>query len=161
METYSIDEILEQAIRTEKLGYQFYTGMAARFAKDNELRSLFLSLADVEMEHEKLYSGMKDLIDQSVPATADREEVSQYMRAIVESEFFLGNKKSLAGMDRITSITEAVRFALGFEKETLLYFIGLRDVVPQKDVVDIIMDEERSHIRALSALKNRLAKRDL
>ena len=42
MNTYSIDEIIEMAIRTETLGYQFYTTIAEKFKKDEGLAKLLL-----------------------------------------------------------------------------------------------------------------------
>jgi rubrerythrin len=160
MENFSIDEILEQAIQIETLGHQFYTEMADKFMKDEELRKLFLALAEKEIEHKNYYVCMKDMVDRSEPEALDWEEVSHYMRAFVESEFFLGNKKSLTGMDKINTVAEAVKYAIGFEKDTLLYFLGLRDVAPQKAAVDSIIDEERCHIRWLSRFNSNLAKRD-
>ncbi len=71
----------------------------------------------------------------------------------MESEFFLGKNKSLPSMDRIRSVEEAVNFALGFEKETLLYFYWLRDAVKEKEVVEEIINEERSHIMWLNKFK--------
>jgi len=41
MEKYSISEVIEQAVQTEKLGYQFYTTMADRFREDSGLKKLF------------------------------------------------------------------------------------------------------------------------
>jgi rubrerythrin len=157
MEEFSVNEILEQAIQTENLGHQFYTAMAERFKNDDELRKLFLTLASKEMEHRELFSCIKSEAERVVPLPVDWEEVSHYMRAIVESEFFLGNKKNLSGMSEINTIKEAVRFAIGFEKDTLLYFIGLRDVVAQKDPVDKIISEERSHIKWLSIYNDTLS----
>ena len=80
----------------------------------------------------------------------DWEEVSKYLRAIVESEFFLGKGKSLPSLDKVKTVAEAVSFAMGFEKETLLYFYAVRDVISLKDIVSQIIDEERSHIVWLS-----------
>jgi rubrerythrin len=93
-------------------------------------------------------------MDISVNLPVEWEEVSHYMRAIVESEFFLGKHKALPDMEKIDSVGSAVKFAIGFEKETLLYFVGLRDIVAQKDIIDRIIDEERSHIRWLSAFNS-------
>ncbi len=59
-------------------------------------------------------------------------------------------------MEKIKTIADAVQFAIGFEKETLLYFLGVRDVVVQKALINEIIDEERSHIRWLSAFKSTL-----
>jgi rubrerythrin len=85
------------------------------------------------------------------------EEISHYMRAIVESEFFLGNKKTLPSMDKVLTVKDAVKLAIEFEKETLLYFFGLRDVVTEQTIVDKIIDEERRHIKLLAAFKHSLA----
>jgi rubrerythrin len=156
MEKFSIDEILEQAIQTENLGYQFYTEMSNKFKKNEELAVLFRTLADKETEHKTLFSCMKDTLDLALPTVEDWEEVSHYMRAIVESEFFLGSKKSLAGMDQIQSLEQAVDRAIGYEKETLLYFIGFRDIVHDKKVIDFIIEEERCHIKSLSVFKHNL-----
>ena len=41
MEKYSISEVIEQAVQTEKLGYQFYTTMADRFKADGGLKEAF------------------------------------------------------------------------------------------------------------------------
>ena len=41
MEKYSISEVIEQAIQTERLGYQFYTAMAERVKDDSGLKKLF------------------------------------------------------------------------------------------------------------------------
>jgi hypothetical protein len=81
------------------------------------------------------------------------EEVSNYMRAFVESEFFLGKGKSLPSLDHIKSVKDAVRFAIGFEKETLLYFLELRTIVKDKAAVDEVINEEKAHIRWLDTFR--------
>jgi rubrerythrin len=42
MERFSIREIIEQAIQTEKLGNEFYTKMAEKFHDDKELTETVL-----------------------------------------------------------------------------------------------------------------------
>jgi rubrerythrin len=75
------------------------------------------------------------------------------MRAIVQSEFFLGREKALPALEQVKSAEDAVKFAMGFEKETLLHFYGLRDAVKEKDMVDEIINEERSHIMWLAKFR--------
>jgi rubrerythrin len=159
MDGFSISEIIEQAIQTEILGHQFYIGMADKFHKDDDLWTLFQTLAKKELEHKDAFSGLRDSIDMSGDMPVEWEEVSHYMRAIVESEFFLGKHKALPDMEKIDTVSSAVKFAIGFEKETLLYFIGLRDILQQKTLIDKIIDEERSHIRWLSAFNRTLSKK--
>lgn len=154
MEKFTIREALEQAVQTEKLGYQFYTAMVKRFKENERLDKLFTTLAEKELRHEKTYSDLKDTVGDAEPE--GWEDISQYMRAMVESEFFLGKNKSLPSMNRINTIEDAVNFALGFEKETLLYFYGIRDAVREKEIVDEIINEEKSHIMWLNSFKTSL-----
>jgi rubrerythrin len=153
MAKYSINEILEMAVQTEKIGYQFYTQMADKFKHDGELVKLFNTLATKEKVHEKTFTDLKTTVSKSGPEPVEWDEVSNYMRAFVESEFFLGKGKSLPSMDRIKSAKEAVNFAMGFEKETLLYFLEMRNLVKEKEVVDEVINEEKSHIMWLASFK--------
>ncbi len=156
MERFSVREVLEQAVQTERLGCQFYTSIAGKFKHDERLVKLFTTLAEKELRHEKTYSELKDMVGDSEPE--GWEEVSQYLRAIVESEFFLGKNKALPSMDGIKTVSNAVDYALGFEKETLLYFYGVRDAIKEKELVDEIINEEKSHIMWLNAFKTSLTK---
>ncbi len=137
MEKFSVSEIIEQAVQTEKLGYEFYTLMAGRFEKEEKLKELFETLAVKEQRHEKAFAELKTIISDETPD--NWEEASQYMRAIVESEFFLGKEKSLPPLEHVKSTAEAVNFTIGFEKETLLYFYSLRDIVTEKEMGDEII----------------------
>ncbi len=156
MNKYSIDEIMEMAIQTEKLGYQFYTGMSEKFKKDDGLVKLFTTLASKEKAHEKTFINLKDLVARHGTEPVQWEDVTTYMRAFVESEFFLGRGKSLPAMDHLKTVQDAVKFALGFEKETLLYFMELRTIVREKEVVDEVINEEKSHIRWLDVFRKGL-----
>jgi len=152
MERFSIREAVEQAVQTEKLGYQFYTTIAEKFVKDEGLNKLFTTLAQKELRHEKTFKELLEIIKDEEPV--DWEEAEQYLRAIVESEFFLGKNRSLPSMKNVKTVEDAVNFALGFEKETLLYFYGIRDAVKEKEVVEEIINEERSHIMWLNRFRS-------
>lgn len=155
MEKYSIHEVLEQAIRTEQLGNEFYNDMAKRFEQDTELNNLFTFLAQQEVQHGRTFTELKD-------RTADEEfenweEVSNYFRTVVESEFFLGKNKSLPSMKNITSVLEAVNFAISFERETILYFLGLKEAVKEKEIIEEIINEEKRHIILLGRYRSSLS----
>lgn len=156
MEKFSINEAIEQAVQTERLGYQFYSSTAKKFEDEGEFKKLFETLAQKELRHEKTFSELKEITGDDEPEEWD--EVSQYLRAIVESEFFLGNNKSLPSLEYVKSIGDAVNFAMGFEKETLLYFYEIRNVIKEKDIVDEIINEEKSHIMWLSRFKGSFVK---
>jgi len=158
MENFSILEVVEQAIQTEKMGYDFYASMAEKFSDDAKLVKLFNTLADKERAHEKTFEELKCILIIGSEEPEGWEDASLYLRAIVESEFFLGIGKALAFMKQAGSVMAAVDFAMQFEKETLLYYIGIRDAVKQKEVVDEIINEEKSHIRWLAAFRTSFTK---
>ena len=122
--------------------------MTKKFENDGKLKELFDSLATKEKHHEKVFTDLLAKIkDQDID---NPEEFSAYLRSIVESEFFLGKNKSLPSLEHITSVNDAVKFAIGFERETLLYFYSLKEIVKEKDVVNEIIEEEKSHVRWLT-----------
>ncbi len=154
MNKYNIDEVLEMAVQTERIGFQYYTNMALKFKSDTELVKLFTTMAAKEKTHEMTFTELKGLVAKSGTEPQDWEEVTNYMRAFVESEFFLGKVKSLPSLDQIKTVKDAVRFALGFEKETFMYFLELRKIVKEKEIVDEILNEEKSHIMWLASFKS-------
>jgi rubrerythrin len=151
MEKYSIREVIEQAIQTEKMGSELYLAMAGRFEKDEKLRKLFETLAVKEQEHEKTFTELKEKVNNR--RVEHWEEVSQYLRAIVESEFFLGNNKALPSLDHLENIEDAVRYAIAFEKETLLYYHSMKDLIREQDVLNRLIDEEKGHVVWLSEFR--------
>ena len=155
MTIFSVREVIEQAIQTEKTGNEFYTAMAKKFHENNELKKLFETLAAQEIKHEQVFSALRNKIKDEAPEGWD--EVALYLKAIVDSEFFLGKDKSLSAVRNVNSSAEAIKFALGFERETLLYYYGLRDMIQEKKVIDEVIKEEKSHIVWLSALRKSFA----
>ena len=134
---YLVSEVVEQAVQTEKLGFDFYTQMSQKFTDNEGLRNLFDTLAVKEQQHEAIFSALKDKVaDQKFE---NWEEAGKYMRSIVESEFFLGNNKSLPSLEQIESVADAVQFAIGFEKETLLYFYHLESALNDKEAIGHIL----------------------
>lgn len=155
MEKFSISEVIEQAVQTERLGQQYYTEMAARFNANEQLKKLFESLAAKEVQHERTFADLKSKVRE--PEGEGWEEAAMYLRAIVESAFFLGGGKSLSSMKDVQSPVDAVQYAIGFEKESLLYYLELKNSVTDKDVLETIIDEERSHIISLVRMKQEMS----
>jgi rubrerythrin len=154
MEKFSVEEAIEMAVQTEILGYQFYNEMAEKFKDDQGLKDLFENLALKEKGHQAVFTKLKDRAAEA--RIENPEEVGNYMRAMVESEFFIGKGKALPSLDKVNSVKEAVDFAMGFEKETLLFFDGLRSLFAEAASVDEVIKEERSHIAWLSDFKAKL-----
>ena len=155
MEHYSMTEVIGQAVQTEKLGRQFYESMAARFPEETKMKALFEDLAAKEVEHEETFAKLQGMV-KGEEAPVDWEEVSKYLRAIVESEFFLGKNKSLPSLTHVDTVAAAIKFAIGFEKESLLYYYALREAIGEREIMGKIIAEERSHIVWLTDLSEKI-----
>jgi rubrerythrin len=151
MISFSVREVVEQAVQTEKLGYDFYTTMAKKFSDNNELQKLFQLLAAHETKHGASFANLKNKLMDQVPEGWD--EVTLYLKAIVDSEFFLGKDKCLPSLEHVKTALQAIDFALCFERETLLYYHALREALKEKDFIDAIIMEEKSHIVWLNNLR--------
>lgn len=151
MVKFSVREVVEQAVQTEKLGKEFYDKMAEKFRDNAELRKLFELLAAHEVRHGESFLKLKSQLSDEQPEYWD--EVALYLRALVDSEFFLGKDKCLPSLEHVKTAVEAIEFALCFERETLLYYYTLREAIQEKELIDAIIREEKSHIVWLSDLR--------
>lgn len=153
MEGFSVYEAVEMAIQTEKMGHGFYSEMAEKFRGNEPVHELFSKLAEKEQVHEQSFQKLKKALGGEGPE--GREQVSDFMRAIVESAFFLGKGKATAHLRSIEDLFAAVSFAIAFEKETLLFFHGIREAVGGKPLLDGIIKEEEDHITWLNSFKKK------
>ena len=155
---FSGDEIIKMAVQTEETGYEFYK-LAQENAKSAKLKDLFNYLADAELRHKETYLGLKDAIaeaPQGVPI--DWDELGLYIKAMTDSSFFVGSDKNINLAAQTKDEKEAVDFAIGFEKDTLLFFYQILDIVKSanKPVVEKIVQEEKEHIKKLAEIKKTL-----
>lgn len=151
MIAFSVREVVEQAVQTEKLGKEFYTKMAEKFHEKAELRKLFELLAAHEIRHGESFMKLETQLKDEEPE--GWSEVALYLRALVDSEFFLGKDKCLPSLEHVRTAAEAIDFALCFERETLLYYYTLREALKEKEILDAIIREEKSHIIWLNNLQ--------
>ena len=154
MTKFSVREVIEQAVQTEKLGHEFYARMAEKFSEHHEMKKLFDLLATHEVKHGNSFTALMEKVKQDQPEGWD--EVTLYLKALVDSEFFLGKDKCLPSLEHVKTPAEALDMALCFERETLLYYYTLREAIQEKDLIDQIIREERSHIVWLKNLQKNL-----
>ncbi len=158
---FSANEIFDMAVRIEENGGRFYR-KAASFQSDEESRTFLEKLAVMEDRHAQLFEKMQvRLSDQEKAGTVfdPNDESSQYLAAMADAH---GGEGSPAAADALTgkeSLKEIIAIAIGLEKESILFYLGLRDFVPPKhgqDKLDEIIAEERQHIIQLNAVRQKL-----
>jgi len=147
-------EIFEIAERIERNGARFYRRAADLF--DADTAKMFLELANWETKHVQVFSDMrKQLFEQS------RE-----LRTFKPEDRMLSDVQAMAGLavfgirpdpsDELTgkeSKVDVLKKAIQKEKDTIIYYTGLKDFVSARagqDRIDDIIKEEMHHISILS-----------
>lgn len=120
---YSLIEVIEMAVKTEETGLTYYEN-TARETKSDALK------ADEEARHRSIFLNLYNRVKE-LPQTSSYnwEEASQYLKAITDSQFFLGKEKAIIMVKEAKTTTQALEYALQFEKETMLFYQEIRAFV--------------------------------
>jgi len=154
---FSVQEVVEMAINTERSGQAFYQ-TASKLAKEKNLKELFQYLAEEEGKHLKVFQGLYNSLKQGPGTTPyNWEEAKLYLKALVDSRFFTGPDKAINLVKEAKSEIETVNLAINFEKDTLLFFYEMLEATKSqdRDLVKKIIEEEKKHIRRLSTMKSK------
>ena len=156
---FNVDEIFEIAEQIERNGAMFYRQMAGD-TSDVPIRQLFLDLAAMEDEHEKVFISMRaDLSDKErEPTVFDPEgESVLYLRALADLRVFDEKAtedfilpEELAQKEKMKKV---FREAINREKESIVLYLGMKELLPAnlgKDKIDDIIKQEMEHITLLS-----------
>jgi rubrerythrin len=147
-------DIVELAMELESNGEAFYRAVA-RNSQAPQLQETFADLADQEVKHREVFAGLRETLRENPLMSSDEwDQYMAYLRATIWSAFFEGADKALAAATEATDAEDAVRLAIGFEKETLLFFYDLRDVVTAgaRSAIDEVIAEEKRHLRRLATI---------
>jgi len=146
---FNADEVFEMAEQMERNGAKFYRD-AAETAADASNKELLNGLSKMEEAHEKIFRSMRAELTAADKASTvfDPEgEAALYLRALVDSRVFF--KKEID----VKSMVEILKSAIEAEKDSIVFYLGMKDAVPQKlggERIEAIIKEEMGHIRLLS-----------
>ena len=153
--TFNAFEIFEMAEQIERNGVKFYR-KAAQGLSDRDIRQTLLDLADMEADHEKTFANMRKQISykQRELITFDPEnEVALYLQAMANGHVFDLRKDISQQLTGKETVEDILKMAIEAEKDSIVFYLGLRDFVPAKagkDKVEDIIKEEQGHIAVLS-----------
>ncbi len=155
--TFNSDEVLEMAIRIERNGAAFYW-KAAGMQSDAENKKFLEGLAAMEDQHQKTFAEMRKTLteaDKGGKVFDPYNEVSQYLASMADT---LGGEGRPSVADALTgneTLEDILRTALGLEKDAILFYLGLKDMVPPKygrEKIEEIIREEKQHVAKLAGL---------
>jgi rubrerythrin len=147
-------EILEFAIYIEQNGYEFYVESAKKL-KDEKLMQLFHFLAEEELTHEKTFKKLQKEAGSFTPPESYSGEYKNYMKDYLKTFTPTTSKKMNELMKKVNTMEDAVQMALGFEKDSVVFYTLLKEYVGDhhKPMVNDIIQEEIKHILKLNNFK--------
>ncbi len=146
---FNAKEILEMAEQIERNGYEFYK-KAASDVKDADIIDFLNELADMELKHEEYFKEMKNALSSKEKADVvfdPYEETALYIQALSDTRVFYQKQIDTS------SAVEVLKEAIVAEKESIVFYLGMKDMVSDKsgkDKIDEIIREEMRHIQIIS-----------
>jgi rubrerythrin len=153
--TFNADEVLKIAEQIERNGARFYR-RAVEGNVDEKSKLVLLEMASMEDCHEKTFADMrKGLSMQEIEsAIMDPENVVPlYLQAIADGRVFDISSDPTSLLTGQESTAEVFQIAIRLETESIVFYLGIKDMVPEalgKDKVQDIIAEEQKHVVILS-----------
>jgi len=156
---FNAGEVFKIALQLEENGGRFYEKAAAG-PFPAEIQELFWQLAREEMAHKAAFT---HLLAQVSPAAAGStvwdpdNELDQYLKLVADMHVFSQGQAELDRlMGGLASYPQAVKMAMSFEKDSIIFFLELMHVAgddqESREQIGKLVDEERRHLRQLAGL---------
>jgi rubrerythrin len=153
--SFNADEILEIAQRIEQNGLNFYKA-AANAVTDPKAKEMLSNLAEWEVGHEKLFRDMRVGLteDQRRPMVFDpHNEMGLYLKATADQVVFTSKMDPAKMIGDEPSFKKILDAALEREKESVVFYAGMKRFVPASlgaDKIEAILQEEVSHVAMIT-----------
>jgi len=151
---FQVNEVVGIAVEIEKRGEEFYRDMASK-VKSPEVKQAMEFLAGEEVKHQRIFSQMlSKLAPLKPPAGSMEAEYWAYVNDLIDSHFLFDAPLGKKLASSVASDKEALHLAMGFEKESILFFTEMKGLVPAEEAraLEGCIQEERKHLRKLAEL---------
>jgi rubrerythrin len=151
---FTLDEVFKMACGIERDGAEFYN-RARKHAPEGRGKEALTELADWEGRHEQTFAQMAREIppDKRTTYIDPDNEAEHYLQNMVAGKVFGPKDPDRLEALGTQSFEQIIRTAIGMEKDSIIFYLGVKDAVPAgADQVDRIIHEEMRHIRILSNL---------
>ena len=148
-------EALKMSVGMEREGLAFYSA-AAESVSDEQLAATFRTLAAEEKKHLVTFEDMAgELARAKTEEYWDDPDVDAYVRAVVSQKVFPKPEGAAGAVAGMASVADALRFALGAEKDTVLFYSLCAESARGNEVRKAFYElvaEERKHVALLGRM---------
>lgn len=156
MDQFAGSEVVELAIQIERNGRDFYAALA-KSARDPRIAQLCGFLSGEEARHIKAFTRICDAVKGCRAPGNAADEYAAYMHGLAGEHIFTRENTGAGIARRVKSDTEALEKAIRFEKESIVFYTGMRKAVPAREAaaVGALIEQEKKHLVKLTELKER------
>lgn len=153
--TFNADEIFEMAEEIERNAAKFYRQTAEK-TDDEKTRQMLLDLAAMENKHLHIFREMRENLspeEKTGTAFDPDDEAAMYLQTMADSHGTEGKITMTQELTGKETIKELLKIAVNAEKNSVVFYVGLKSLVPAKggeDKVEAIIREEMGHLAVLN-----------
>jgi len=154
---FSPTELYNIAIAVERRGAAFYDTLA-RSSQNDMVKKALMALAAMEHQHIQTFQRLLSTAPEGSAEGTGAEEYGAYFKALVDSSVFNDDLATSELVTKVETDKEALEVGIGAEKDSVLFYEQLRDIVAGDAAGDIgrIISEEKEHLRKLVEIKAQL-----
>jgi len=143
---YSGLEIIEIAVRIEENGEAFYTAAAEMINENNDVKGLFLDLAQKEITHIAIFQKLADKFEAET-FEFNKEESTDYIGHLADTHIFGKKDAGVELAKTISTPKQALEIAFKFENDSVVFYEELlkRASTDAKKMILQIIEEEKEH----------------
>jgi len=164
--TFNTDELMELAIQIEKNGKEYYALMTDR-SENPKVKEVFEYLGKEEQSHLENFIKIRESMAASqseepfeIADEYNTPEMFEYLNALSDGRVFPNLLSHAEIAKEISSDEQAVYHAIGFEKDTVLFFQEILSILGPVDqnrgLVEELIRQEKIHIARLYTLLGQL-----
>ncbi|RKZ29202.1 rubrerythrin [bacterium] len=151
---FNADEIFEMAIKSERNAVKMYGDLAKKHQSPGISEEL-LKMAQMEADHANIFVEMRRELPEDMRNTVfdPNDEAAKYLKAVADASIAEGSPEIAEKMTGEESLEEILKLAIELEKQAILFYLGMKDMVPERlgrGKIEEIIKEEQGHIVTLS-----------
>jgi len=152
---FNAREVFDIAIQIEENGKRFYD-RGREIVKDPAVQKLFAELSREEIKHKEKFATLKSQLPASASSGAvfdPNNELDLYIKMMADQHVFISTDSVDAQLARIKDARDALKMAVDFEKDSVIFFLTMQDATEGakgKEFIGSLVREEQEHLRRLS-----------
>ena len=154
---FAASEIVEIGIQIERNGKDFYETLLKE-TRNEKAQNIYKYLAGEEEKHIGVFQKILDALNKYEPVESYPGEYYAYMNALASDYVFTQKNKGREIAKKVKSDKEAVQMGIAFEKDSIVFYQGMKQAVPKQDiaVLDTLISQEQNHLKQLLELKTKV-----